>query len=195
MGGTIARHVDRGDDVYILTCTLGGVHGDPQARKKEAQAGTRILGVSNDRLKFLDYPISKLNSPSADLSQALKEHIDDIDPDRLYVHSPEDYHQVHVTIGATVLRLAELDDGLREVLCYEVISSTSRDFNPNAFVDITNYMDLKVESILAHKSQSTRLYTQPNVIRALGNIRYAREKVGTDPEGMAEGFEIAKYVV
>jgi hypothetical protein len=40
-----------------------------------------------------------------------------------------------------------------------------------------------------------RIYTQPNVVRALCNIRYAREKVGANPNGMAEAFTIHKYVV
>lgn len=194
MGGTIAKHVERDDEVHILTCTLGGVHGDPATRLKEAQLGASTLGVKNERLHFLDYPIAELNRPSEDFTSVLRNFIDDSNPDRVYVHSPHDYHQVHVTIGRTVLKLAA-SETIRQLLCYEVLSSTSRDFKPDAFVDITRYIDLKVESILAHKTQSARLYTQPSVVRSQCNIRYAREKVGTDPNGMAEAFAIAKYVV
>jgi LmbE family N-acetylglucosaminyl deacetylase len=195
MGGTIAKHVDRGDDVHMLTCTLGGVHGDPADRMKEAQAGAQILGVPYGNIDFLDYPVTKLNEPSRELADVLKKSIRDKYPERVYVHSPHDYHQVHVAIGTTVLDLARSEGFLNQVLCYEVVSSTSRDFKPDAFVDITKYIDLKVESILAHKSQSSRIYTQPGVIRALCNIRYAREKLGMNPNGMAEGFAISKYVV
>ena len=194
MGGTIAKHVDRDDNVHILTCTLGGVHGDPATRKKEAQLGASILGVRNEGLAFLEYPISELNRPSRDFARVLEDHVHDLGPDRIYVHSPRDYHQVHVTIGRTMLKLSE-SENIRQLLCYEVSSSTSRDFNPSAFVDITGYIDRKINSVLAHKSQSARLYTQPNVIRSLGNIRYAREKVGTNPNGTAEAFEIAKYTI
>jgi LmbE family N-acetylglucosaminyl deacetylase len=194
MGGTIAKHVDRKDDVHILTCTLGGVHGDPATRMYEARRGASILGVKDEGLYFLDYPIAKLNRPSGEFTKALKDHVDELRPDRVYVHSPHDYHQVHVTIGRTMLMLAK-SELIRQLLFYEVNSSTSRDFKPDAFVDITNYIELKVNSVLAHRSQSARLYTQPNVVKSSCNIRYAREKVGTDPNGMAEAFAIAKYVI
>jgi LmbE family N-acetylglucosaminyl deacetylase len=194
MGGTIAKHAETEDEIHILTCTLGGVHGDPATRMKEAQQGARTLGVREEMLHFLDYPITKLNKPSKEFTVVLNDFIAELSPERIYVHSPHDYHQVHVTIGRTLLKLAE-SENLRQLLCYEVNSSTSRDFKPDAFVDITEYIELKVQSVLAHKSQSARLYTQPNVVRSLCNIRYAREKVGTDPNGMAEAFSIAKYLI
>ena len=194
LGGTLAKHVDIGDDVNLLICTFGGVHGNPAERMKEAQAGASILGIQDDKLRFLDYPVSKLNNPSSDFTNTLEKIVEDINPDRVYCHSPSDYHQVHVTIGTTILELSKRDT-FRQLLCYEVDSSTSRDFAPNAFVDVTNYIDLKVKSILAHKSQAMRLYTQPGVVRSHCNIRYAREKVGNNPSGMAEAFEIYKYMI
>jgi LmbE family N-acetylglucosaminyl deacetylase len=193
-GGTLAKHADKGDDVNVLICTLGGVHGNPADRMEEAQTGASILGIKSDKLRFLDYPVSRLNNPSPDFTATLEKTIEDVNPDRIYCHSPFDYHQVHVTIGKTMGELAR-KESLKQVIFYEVISSTSRDFIPNAFVDITNYVELKVKSILAHESQAMRIYTQPNVVRALCNIRYAREKVGANPNGMAEAFTIHKYVV
>lgn len=187
MGGTLAKHAGIGDDVHIILCTLGGVSGNPAQREEEARKAGSILGVSD--IHILNYPAPKLNRPTPEFEDTLHRIIYKIEPHRIYVHSPQDYHQVHSAISRSTKRIAE-KDGVKQLLFYEVISSTTRDFKPNAYVDITSYIDLKIKSIEAHKSQSDRLYMQPNIVKSLANIRYAREKVGTNPSGYAEAFII-----
>ena len=38
MGGTLAKHSKRGDEIHIITCILGigGISGDPKIREEEA---------------------------------------------------------------------------------------------------------------------------------------------------------------
>lgn len=191
MGGTLAKHVHLGDSMHVVLCTLGGVSGDPREREEEARKAASILGVSN--IHVLNYPASKLNQPTFEFEKIMRKIISDIEPDRVYVHSPHDYHQVHCTISRVTSSAAEKEN-MKQVLFYEVISSTTLDFKPDAYVDITDYIDLKIGSIEAHKSQSDRLYMQPNVVRSLANIRYAREKIGSNFNGYAEAFATSKLV-
>lgn len=190
MGGTLAKHIDNGDDVQIILCTLGGVSGDPKQREQEARKAIYILGVKG--LHVLNYPVSKLNKPTIEFEKVIKKIIEQINPDRVYTHSSFDYHQVHVAVSKSVVNAAK---GVKQILFYETISSTTPEFRPNAFVDITNYMDLKIKSVTAHKTQSDRFYMQPNVIRSLANTRYVWGKVGSNSNGLAEAFRIHKLIL
>ena len=189
MGGTLAIHHDRKNNVHIIMCTLGGVSGDPKEREEEAREGARLLGAT---LHILDYPVSKLNKPGLEFLKVIRKVIDDIDPDRIYTHSPFDYHQVHVGVSESVVRAAK---DMKQILFYETISSTTPEFKPNAYVDITNHMELKIKSIGLHRTQSDRFYIQPNVLRSLANTRYVWGKVGADYNGFAEAFRIHKFIL
>jgi len=189
MAGTIARHTERNDDLRVILCTFGGVSGSPTERKREAHEALHILGV--DKSYMLDYPISGLNNPTNEFVKVIKKIITEFGPDRVYTHSPRDYHQVHVSVSKSVVRATQ---DVKQILFYETISSTTPDFRPNAYVDITNHIDVKVNSLKAHGTQAIRSYLQPNVLRSLANTRYVWGKVGPNPEGFAEAFEIYKFI-
>jgi LmbE family N-acetylglucosaminyl deacetylase len=190
MGGTLAKHSKRGDEIHIILCTLGigGDSGDPKGREDEAQAAAKIL---NAKLHILDFPVVKLNKPSIEFENILKRTISDIFPDRVYTHSPFDYHQVHEAVSECSKNAAK---DIQQVLFYEVISSTSPEFRANAYVDITDYIEKKVECLAHHNTQSTKLYMQAHIIRSLAHTRYLMSKIGTRQDGMAEAFSIGRMV-
>lgn len=188
-GGSLGKHTSKGDHTHIILCTLGGVSGDPKVREQEAKLAADVLGA---RLHIIDYPASKLNKPSSDFIKVMKKVIDEINPDRIYVHSPFDYHQVHVTVCRSAISAAK---NVKQILFYEETASTTFDFKPNAFVDITNYMDLKIKSADMHKTQSSKIYMQPSFLRSLANTRYVLSKIGLNYNGMAEAFILYKFIV
>jgi LmbE family N-acetylglucosaminyl deacetylase len=191
MGGTLAKHSRRGDEIHIILCTLGigGASGDPKGREEEAHAAAKIL---NARLHILDFPVVKLNKPSTEFENILKKSLEEIHPDRLYTHSPFDYHQVHEAVSECTTNAAK---DIEQVLFYEVISSTSPEFRANAYVDITDHIDKKVECLTHHYTQSSKLYMQAYIIRSLAHTRYLMSKIGTKQEGMAEAFAIGRMII
>jgi len=190
MAGTIAKHSDKGDEVKIIICTLGGESGHHKERKEEAHNAARILGANT--LEILDYPVYKLNNPTLEFTNIIKKKIEEFSPDRIYTHSPFDHHQVHVGVSTSV---SKATNDVKQVLFFETISSTTTDFRPNAFVDITNHIEQKIKSLKAHKTQSNRFYIQPGITRSLANSRYVWGKVGSDPNGLAEAFTIHKLIL
>lgn len=191
MGGTIAKHSNKGDDIHLILCTLGigGGSGEPTKRLEEARAAAHILGA---KLLSLDYPVLKINKPSVEFESLIKKALDEINPDRVYVHSPFDYHQIHAAVSKCVTVAAR---EVKQLIYYEDISSTNPDFKPNAYVDISNYIDLKLKSIGAHVTQSSKLYLQSSLTRSLACVRYSLGKLGSNPNGMAEAFTIHKFIV
>jgi LmbE family N-acetylglucosaminyl deacetylase len=191
MGGTLAKHSHRGDDVHVIVCTLGigGGSGDPTKREEEARMASQILGA---KLHSLDYPILKTNKPSPEFENVIRQTIDEINPDRVYVHSPHDYHQIHAAVSECGTRAAK---DVKQLLYYEDISSTNPEFIPNAYVDITDYIHLKIKSLQAHGTQSSKIYLQSNLMRSLAHTRFAMGKLGSNPNGMAEAFTIHKFII
>ena len=191
MGGTLAKHATRGDEIHIILCTLGigGTSGDPEARAKEAQEAANVI---NARLHILDFPVIKLNKPSIEFEEVLKRTINDINPDRLYTHSPFDYHQVHESVSECTKNAAK---DVKQLLFYEIISSTSPEFRANAYVDITDYIDKRIECLAHHSTQSSKLYMQSHMIRSLAHTRYVLGKIGTRHDGMAEAFAIERIKI
>ena len=191
MGGTLAKHRHRGDDVSVVICTqgIGGACGDPKTREQEAKLAANILDV---KLQCLDYSVLKLNKPSREFELIVKDILDEINPDRLYTQTPFDYHQVHTTVSKCVTNAAKKID---QILYFEDVSSVSPEFRANAYVNITDYIDLKLESMAVHCTQSNKLYMQSNITRSLGCIRYTMGKLGTDPNGVAEAFAVQKFVL
>ncbi|MEO9319530.1 MAG: PIG-L deacetylase family protein [Nitrososphaera sp.] len=186
-GGTMSMHKQRGDSTHGLLCTLGGVRGDPQVRRDEAYKAAETIGF---QLEILDIPVEKLNQPGAEVTKIFGRILARLRPDRIYVHSINDNHQVHVSISSCVTDAALSMDALPQIMHYETISSTTTEFRPNAFTEISAFIDVKTESINAHVTQADRFYLQPGVIRSLANTRYVWGKVGPNPDGLAEAFSI-----
>lgn len=191
MAGTVAKHAARGDDVHIIICTLGigGESGDPKVRETEATTAAKILGA---QVHILDYPVIKLNSPSKEFEAIITRVISDVAPDRIYTHSPFDYHQVHEAVCDGVTKAA-ID--VPQLLYYEVASSTSPEFRPNAFADITDHIEYKIKCLQVHGTQGGKLYMQETIAKSLAHARYILSKIGTKPNGMAEAFSINRFVV
>src|SRR5215831_13288392 len=101
MGGTLAKHSEKGDDTHVLVCTLGNIAEIKKQREEEARNGASILGIKH--FHTLDYSVFKLNDkPAPDFLKLIKNKLKEINPDRLYVHGPNDYHQVHVAVNRDV---------------------------------------------------------------------------------------------
>ena len=88
-------------------------------------------------------------------------------PTHVYTHSLEDTHQDHRAVHAASLVAARR---VPNVYCYQTPSSTV-EFKPNRFVDITALHRQKIDLIGAYKSQVDRMESiQPDVI--LSTARY-----------------------
>jgi LmbE family N-acetylglucosaminyl deacetylase len=189
MGGTIAKHVDRDHEVHIVICTqgIGGESGDPKLRMEEAEKAAHILGAY---LHLLNYPVLNLNKPSFDFTRIIRNLLKNINPDRVYTHSPHDYHQIHNTVAKCVTHGI---GNVKEVIYFEILSSTNPDFRPNAYVDISSYMDIKLNSLSAHQTQGSKLYFLKNAVKSLAYARYSLSKIGSKRNGMAEAFAIYRF--
>ena len=98
----------------------------------------------------------------------------------VFTHSIHDLHQDHKAVHDATLRACRT---LSTILCYESPSAT-QSFQPNFFINIEPYIDIKIESILEHEDQSKKRYVQPEQVYGKAIFRGTQAKLEK-----AEGFE------
>ncbi|GAA4848400.1 hypothetical protein GCM10023221_29350 [Luteimicrobium xylanilyticum] len=157
-GGILAAHAAAGDELVILTLSGGGVGGEAEVRHAEALAAAAVVGA---RLVHLDFPDTRLD-PAAGVITAIEGVVTEVAPDRIYTHGPHDRHQDHRAVHEAVQVAARRVPSL---WCFQSPSSTV-DFAPNRFVDVTGFVETKLRMLDAYGSQSHRDYMEPELVRA-----------------------------
>jgi LmbE family N-acetylglucosaminyl deacetylase/tetratricopeptide (TPR) repeat protein len=158
--GFILKLKASGAQVHGLTLTRGERGTDrPGARPEEGARAARFLGL--DGLTILDLPDAGLQDRIGDVKAAIEAKVKELRPSMVLTHSDVDVHGDHRTVHAATREAAR---GVPTVLCYEDVSTTER-FQPNLFVDISQYLDDHLRACALHATQSQRTYMDPDVIK------------------------------
>ena len=182
-GGTVAKLRDAGYEIRGLVMTQGERGGNASVRPGEARRGGKFLGL--DEICVLDLPDTRLHEHELDVLAAIEETIQSYKPSMVLTHSAHDLHQDHRTVHEATLRAARQ---LNMILCYESPSAT-QDFKPTLFVDIGDYVDVKVASIKDHADQRLKPYVHEERVRGVAVFRGGQAKLR-----YAEGFEVIRAV-
>jgi N-acetylglucosamine malate deacetylase 1 len=164
-GGVIARHVARGDDVYVVIVSRGAPDVFPpelvEQARQEAAGANKVLGTR--RTFFLDFPAPRLDIvPASSLANALKELVMQVQPAIVYLPHHGDLHSDHKAVYWATLVATRPNGGFypRRLLCYETPSETEwgapisgEMFVPTIFVDVSQYLDVKLEAMKCYGSQ------------------------------------------
>ena len=167
-GGALAKHRACGDILHILTLSRGAMGGDVNVRTAEAQRAAALLGAELEFGNLRDGHITE----GVETIEIIQAAIRELRPTHVYTHCLEDTHQDHRAVHAATLVAAR---DVPNVYCYQSPSSTV-EFRPNRFVDITEYKRAKLQAIGAYKSQVDRMASlQDDVIVATARYwgRYA----------------------
>jgi LmbE family N-acetylglucosaminyl deacetylase len=179
-GGTIAKHVAKGDTVCAVFLA-DGVTSRPDASDKElaernlaAKKAHSILGIKQSFM--LGLPDNRMDTvPLIDIVQKLECIIHELQPHIVYTHHYGDLNIDHrITHKAVMTACRPIPDlSVKEIYTFEVLSSTEwnspglNSFTPSVFVDITDYLDVKVQALSAYKLEMR----DPPHSRSLENCR------------------------
>lgn len=163
-GGTIAAHVAMGKKVGIVDFTRGelGTRGTVEIRAQEAEASSKVLGVSiRENLDFADGFFKNDREHQLAVIQKIRQY----QPEIVIANSVSDRHPDHGR-GADLSREACFKSGLRMIetelngekqkqwrpkQVWHMIQSNY--IKPNIVVDISEYWEIKMEAIRCFKSQ------------------------------------------
>jgi LmbE family N-acetylglucosaminyl deacetylase len=183
-GGTLARLRDEGHSVRGLVLTHGEQGGNAERRVQEVQKGAAFLGM--EKVTLLDFPDTRLREMDDAVRNAIENEIRSFQPDIVLTHSIHDQHQDHLIVHAATMRAGRR---VKTILCYESPSVTP-DFKPGLYVEIGNYVDVKIESIREHCDQQAKAYVDAEHVRAQARFRGGQAKTN-----YAEGFEIGRALM
>ncbi|EPR69913.1 bacillithiol biosynthesis deacetylase BshB1 [Cyclobacterium qasimii] len=162
--GTLASHRDKGYSVGILDLTQGemGTRGTPEIRLQESDASAKILGLSaRENLGFKDIYFQDDLDHQVAIARVIRKY----QPEIVLANAVEDRHPDHGKGGSLAshacfisgLRKLETElDGVsqepwRPKFVYHYIQNQY--LEPDLVVDVSDYWEIKKESILAFKSQ------------------------------------------
>ncbi len=180
-GGTLAKLADAGHEIHGLIMTNGARGGDAVRRLREAESGSKFLGMKS--ITFADLPDGELSSYNAGMIQEIERLIGVHNPGVLFTHSANDYHQDHNAVHLAVMRAARAHSS---ILCFESPSVTA-DFKPTIFVDVEDYRGVKMVAIGEHRDQRGKSYLGSTVIQGTGAFRGRQGRMT-----YAEGFEAVR---
>ena len=147
MGGTVAKHSRMGDEVLMVVATVPSQH---DRRATEAAEGARVLGA---QLRLLDIPPDDLGHDRKTIA-VMDRLLREFDPDLIYTHWDQDSHQDHNSVSRSLISATR--HNRCSVLMYEQTipgGIVPGGFKAQSFTDISDFIDVKIESVLAHRSQ------------------------------------------
>ncbi|HEV3022062.1 MAG TPA: PIG-L family deacetylase [Pirellulales bacterium] len=183
-GGTLCRYRQRGSDIAFCVLTCGERGGDFEDRSMEARTAARLVGAE---LTFGDLPDTQVSEgqPTIEIVEGV---IERFRPTAVFVNSPNDTHQDHRNAARAVISAARF---VPIVLFYQTPSST-RDFTPTLYIDVSATLPDKLQAISIHASQSQRMYMSQEAVRGLAAFLGLQIYRGGK---YFEGFEIHQMIL
>ncbi len=164
-GGTLAKSVAEGKKVGIIDLTQGemSTRGTVKLRAEESQAAAKILGVSiRENLNFKDAFIVNDQAHQMEVIRILRKYT----PEVVLCNAIEDRHIDHAKASDLVSHASFLS-GLQRIETYDDQGAKQsafrpkhvfhyiqwKELTPDFVVDISGFLDQKMEAIKAFKSQ------------------------------------------
>jgi LmbE family N-acetylglucosaminyl deacetylase len=190
-GGTLAKHVANGDTVYAYVATVSGFTNQEnevvranEVAIDEGKRAMEILGVELTCGYFRTLEIEfteQLNVQILKLVQAKQ-------IDKVYTHWVGDIHHDHQAVARASLHACRHVPRL--VMYRSNWYHSNLDFRGNFYVDITNHLEKKFDSIRAHDSEMERT-KECWISFFLHEAENAGQRIGVK---YAEVFEIVKWL-
>ena len=206
MGGTIARHLRFGDEIFALSLTDGvGSRNSKDNSNKEKRLQASLNASKKLGFKWvrnLDYPDNKLDSVTLlNIIKDIEEIKNSITPNLIYTHSSADLNIDHRIVNQAVMTTfrPQPNEAWTEIRTFEIPSSTdyghksvTNFFNPNLYIDITDYWDSKLEALKKY-SEEIRDYPHSRSYKGIENLAlYRGNQVGLK---YAESFEVIRKII
>ena len=204
-GGALLRHKAQGDQVHwlIMTSPSGvGGYSDEFIEKRNRTIAQVTGAYGFDSVTELSFPATGLSEvPESTLVQTISEAFSSIEPNIVYIPFHSDVHGDHKMAFEAVYSCTKpfRYPSIEKVLMVETISETdqavavpSLSFIPNVFVDITSYIEQKLEILALYE---TEMHPPPfprslEAVQALARVRGAVIQAH-----YAEAFMLLKEVI
>ncbi len=204
-GGTILRHKNLGDRVFWLiittiTAELGYKIQDIENRNRLVSEVARHYNF--DGVFDLKFPTTMLDKiPFYQLVKAIGNVFGEILPNIVYAPFHNDVHTDHKIVFNAVISCIKWFryPSIKKVMMMEILSETDfgyqnscNSFAPNVFVDISEYLEKKMEIMKLYNSEIGE-HPFPRSERGIKSLAYLRGSMGGVKA--AESFMLVKEII
>ncbi len=188
-GGTIKKHINQGDEVYLCIVTKAYAPDWSQEfienRQGEISCSNKILGIK--KTFFLDLPTVKLDTiPQKKLNDLISECMEKVGPEILYIPFGGDINKDHrLVFEASIVAARPKPKYLiKKILSYEVLSETewgssrAREmkeiFIPNVYIGIFDTLKDKLKAMSCYEKSELKDYPHPRSLEAITTLAKKR---------------------
>lgn len=201
VGGTMAKYSKEGHEVFVCEITAW-LENEEMTNELQRQAlkAHNILGVKDTF--FLNLPVVHLKETDTHIkNQKISNIVNKVKPDVAFIPHIGDMHVDHAeTAMAAMVAMRPVSCiQLKSIFTYETLSETEWNipsiqnaFMPNAWSDISDTIDLKLEAMKCFTSQ-LRDFPHPRSLKAikvLANLRGST--INTE---YAEAFSVIRHKI
>lgn len=185
--GTIKKHTIRGDEVYvsILGESATAQYTDLRMideRRKMAEKACSLLGV--EEIFFHDFKDMCIDQAGQlNVNRTLEDDISKARPDFVLTHTEYEINTDHRLVHNSSMVATR---GINKVASYEIPLSTTNQFRPNFFVDITDTYQYKVKACKLYYSEYEKWLP-----RIKKTAEYRGMQAGVDK---AEAFFVERWI-
>ena len=176
-GGSIARWVDDGDEVYCLAFSYGTANAEEYCAAMDGLGAMNMMGHVYETRQFLKHRQEILDD--------LIRFRDGFGPEMVVIPSSSDIHQDHQVVHQEAVRAFKQCTILGYEVPWNQLTSDA-----TMLVSITAaQLQRKIDAVMCYESQAGRAYAQEEVLTALARVRGVQ--AGT---ALAEAFEVVRQV-
>jgi len=164
-GGTLFRHKQEGDKMYWIIVT--GISEETGWSDKAVKKRDAEIDEVAEKYGFVDvfnlcFPTTKIDAlPISNLIVKITDVYKKVEPEIIYMPFAYDIHTDHQLIAKAMQSTFKWFryPHIQKVLMYESLSETEfnfiedRTFRPNVFVDISQYLDEKIDAMKIYESE------------------------------------------
>jgi len=189
-GGSIARFISEGDDLYYAAFSLAEESVPPPFPKNiletEVKKATSTLGIVPANLLLFRYRVRYFAYHRQEILEDLVLLNKELNPDLVFMPATHDLHQDHSTVAFEGLRAFKKTS----ILAYEM-PWNNLNFATQAFIVFDeNDLNKKLDALNCYNSQKGRNYVSEEFIRSLAVTRGVQ--IGAK---YAEVFEVVRWIL
>lgn len=203
VGGTIAKKVKQGHQVYVCVVTKAFESMFPkeliESGRAECREADKFLGVCET--SFLNFPAVMLETvPRHELNDGILQRLKRIQPEEVYIPHRGDMQLDHKMIvdAAMVALRPKYPFTPKRIYAYETLSetgwdvpNTTNEFIPTVYEDISETLELKLKAMNVFQSQLEQ-FPAARSIEAIEAL--ARYRGATVNKRAAEAFSLIREV-
>lgn len=164
-GGTLAKHIELGDNVFILVMT-NGEQGKHASDREECLESLKKLGISEQNIFFANFSDGYLEDNQR-VVDFIESYIKKLNITRVYTHCPNDRHQDHRHCSYATSSAARK---VAEILLFQG-PSTKQPFEPHYFVALSEkQLNKKIESLDSYQTQISKGIVNLDWIKNLAGV-------------------------